>query len=85
MASWPILFGGQTIWNVGLVATLFSFTSIIAADTFAFIGGKVLFLLLANTAVLCLHIDVIQSGWSGGWGAHTESFSQLNPLLIARI
>ncbi|KAL6495388.1 Phosphatidate cytidylyltransferase 4, chloroplastic [Orobanche gracilis] len=41
VASWPILFGGQTIWNVGLVATLISFSSIIAADTFAFIGGKI--------------------------------------------
>ncbi|KAL7121098.1 hypothetical protein ACP275_02G161800 [Erythranthe tilingii] len=40
VASWPILLGGQTIWTVGLVATLISFSSIIAADTFAFVGGK---------------------------------------------
>ncbi|XP_019258192.1 PREDICTED: phosphatidate cytidylyltransferase 4, chloroplastic-like [Nicotiana attenuata] len=39
-ASWPVIFGGQTQWTVGLVATLISFSSIIAADTFAFIGGK---------------------------------------------
>lgn len=42
-ASWPLLLGGNTMWTVGLVATLISFSSIIAADTFAFIGGKVLF------------------------------------------
>ncbi|KAI3444726.1 hypothetical protein Pfo_001391 [Paulownia fortunei] len=40
VASWPLLLGGQTMWTVGLVATLISFSSIIAADTFAFIGGK---------------------------------------------
>ncbi|KAJ8573332.1 hypothetical protein K7X08_009843 [Anisodus acutangulus] len=39
-ASWPVLLGGPTQWTVGLVATLISFSSIIAADTFAFIGGK---------------------------------------------
>lgn len=39
--SWPILLGGLPHWTVGLVATLISFSSIIAADTFAFIGGKV--------------------------------------------
>ncbi|KAK4411252.1 Phosphatidate cytidylyltransferase 5, chloroplastic [Sesamum angolense] len=39
-ASWPLLLGGQTMWTVGLVATLISFSSIIAADTFAFAGGK---------------------------------------------
>ncbi|KAL8495566.1 hypothetical protein ACS0TY_019634 [Phlomoides rotata] len=39
-ASWPLLLGGHTLWTVGLVATLISFSSIIAADTFAFIGGK---------------------------------------------
>ncbi|XP_024045516.1 phosphatidate cytidylyltransferase 4, chloroplastic isoform X2 [Citrus clementina] len=38
--SWPILLGGLPHWTVGLVATLISFSSIIAADTFAFIGGK---------------------------------------------
>lgn len=43
-ASWPLLLGGHTLWTVGLVATLISFSSIIAADTFAFVGGKVLFL-----------------------------------------
>ncbi|KAL3833110.1 hypothetical protein ACJIZ3_007846 [Penstemon smallii] len=39
-ASWPLLLGGQMQWTVGLVATLISFSSIIAADTYAFIGGK---------------------------------------------
>ncbi|CAN1332074.1 Phosphatidate cytidylyltransferase 4, chloroplastic [Linum perenne] len=38
--SWPVLFGGQAHWTVGLVATLISISSIIAADTFAFMGGK---------------------------------------------
>lgn len=33
--------GGQAHWTVGLVATLMSISSIIAADTFAFLGGKV--------------------------------------------
>ncbi|KAI7742070.1 hypothetical protein M8C21_030076, partial [Ambrosia artemisiifolia] len=32
--------GGQAHWTVGLVATLISISSIIAADTFAFVGGK---------------------------------------------
>ncbi|GAV87413.1 CTP_transf_1 domain-containing protein [Cephalotus follicularis] len=41
-AGWPILLGGQAHWTVGLVATLISFSSIIAADTFAFMGGKAL-------------------------------------------
>ncbi|KAM7277379.1 hypothetical protein ACFE04_019245 [Oxalis oulophora] len=39
-SAWPILLGGQAHWTVGLVATLISISSIIAADTFAFIGGK---------------------------------------------
>ncbi|KAK7301611.1 hypothetical protein RJT34_12479 [Clitoria ternatea] len=39
-ATWPVLLGGQAHWTVGLVATLISISSIIAADTFAFIGGK---------------------------------------------
>jgi phosphatidate cytidylyltransferase len=39
-AMWPILLGGQTQWTVGLVATLISISSIIAADTFAFLAGK---------------------------------------------
>uniref|UniRef100_A0A5B6YMN8 Phosphatidate cytidylyltransferase n=1 Tax=Davidia involucrata TaxID=16924 RepID=A0A5B6YMN8_DAVIN len=39
-ATWPLLLGGPTQWTVGLVATLISFSSIIAADTYAFIGGK---------------------------------------------
>lgn len=39
-AAWPILLGGQAQWTVGLVATLISFSCIIAADTYAFIGGK---------------------------------------------
>ncbi|KAJ7954661.1 Phosphatidate cytidylyltransferase [Quillaja saponaria] len=39
-AVWPLLLGGQAHWTVGLVATLISFSSIIAADTFAFLGGR---------------------------------------------
>lgn len=39
-SSWPVLLGGQTHWTVGLVATLISISNIIAADTFAFLGGK---------------------------------------------
>ncbi|KAG6628620.1 phosphatidate cytidylyltransferase 4, chloroplastic isoform X1 [Carya illinoinensis] len=39
-ATWPILLGGPAHWTVGLVATLISISSIIAADTFAFLGGK---------------------------------------------
>ncbi|XP_043717156.1 phosphatidate cytidylyltransferase 4, chloroplastic-like isoform X2 [Telopea speciosissima] len=38
--SWPIFLGGRAHWTVGLVATLISISSIIAADTYAFIGGK---------------------------------------------
>ncbi|GAB2296381.1 Phosphatidate cytidylyltransferase 4, chloroplastic [Dionaea muscipula] len=37
---WPVVLGGQTHWTVGLVATFFTISSIIAADTFAFLGGK---------------------------------------------
>ncbi|KAJ3693993.1 hypothetical protein LUZ60_009473 [Juncus effusus] len=37
---WPVLIGGRAHWTVGLVATLISISSIIAADTFAFIGGR---------------------------------------------
>ncbi|KAK3195056.1 hypothetical protein Dsin_026366 [Dipteronia sinensis] len=40
VSAWPILLGGQAHWTVGLVATLISISGIIAADTFAFIGGK---------------------------------------------
>ncbi|KAI4356735.1 hypothetical protein L6164_000730 [Bauhinia variegata] len=39
-AIWPVSLGGQAHWTVGLVATLISISSIIAADTFAFLGGK---------------------------------------------
>ncbi|XP_020221330.1 phosphatidate cytidylyltransferase 4, chloroplastic [Cajanus cajan] len=39
-ATWPILLGGQAHWTVGLVATFITISSIIAADTFAFLGGK---------------------------------------------
>lgn len=41
-AAWPILLGGQAHWTVGLVAALMSISSIIAADTYAFLGGKVI-------------------------------------------
>ncbi|CAL5381455.1 unnamed protein product [Camellia sinensis] len=40
VTGWPLLLGGQTQWTVGLVATLISISSIIAADTCAFAGGK---------------------------------------------
>ncbi|KAK6920308.1 hypothetical protein RJ641_016212 [Dillenia turbinata] len=39
-AAWPILLGGQAHWTVGLVASLITISSIIAADTYAFLGGK---------------------------------------------
>ncbi|XWS32366.1 hypothetical protein CRYUN_Cryun23aG0153600 [Craigia yunnanensis] len=39
-AGWPFLLGGQAHFTVGLVATLISISSIIAADTYAFLGGK---------------------------------------------
>ncbi|KAK8501401.1 hypothetical protein V6N11_034488 [Hibiscus sabdariffa] len=39
-AGWPYLLGGQAHWTIGLVATLISVSSIIAADTYAFLGGK---------------------------------------------
>ncbi|ESQ39149.1 hypothetical protein EUTSA_v10001472mg [Eutrema salsugineum] len=38
--TWPVLLGGQAHWTVGLVATLISFSGVIATDTFAFLGGK---------------------------------------------
>ncbi|XP_042472862.1 phosphatidate cytidylyltransferase 4, chloroplastic-like [Zingiber officinale] len=38
--GWPVVLGGQAHWTVGLVATLISISSIIAADTFAFLGGR---------------------------------------------
>ncbi|PWZ27951.1 Phosphatidate cytidylyltransferase 4, chloroplastic [Zea mays] len=37
---WPILLGGQAHWTVGLVATLMAISSIIAADTSAFLCGR---------------------------------------------
>uniref|UniRef100_A0A7N0UZA9 Phosphatidate cytidylyltransferase n=1 Tax=Kalanchoe fedtschenkoi TaxID=63787 RepID=A0A7N0UZA9_KALFE len=37
---WPILLGGPAHWTVGLLATLISISCIIAADSFAFLGGK---------------------------------------------
>lgn len=43
--SWPVLLGGQGHWTVGLVAILVSFCGIIASDTFAFLGGKVMSLM----------------------------------------
>ncbi|CAM6081582.1 unnamed protein product [Calypogeia fissa] len=39
-AGWPVLFGGQAHWTVGLVATIVSCSAIVAADTFSFLGGK---------------------------------------------
>lgn len=40
-ASWPVLLGGQAQWTVGLLATIISISTIIAADTGAFLGGRV--------------------------------------------
>ncbi|KAK8936794.1 hypothetical protein KSP39_PZI012765 [Platanthera zijinensis] len=37
---WPVLLGGHAHWTVGLVATIISVSCIIAADTFAFLGGR---------------------------------------------
>ncbi|KAG0459004.1 hypothetical protein HPP92_022132 [Vanilla planifolia] len=38
---WPVLLGGHAHWTVGLVATVITFCCVIAADTFAFLGGRV--------------------------------------------
>ncbi|KAG0459018.1 hypothetical protein HPP92_022146 [Vanilla planifolia] len=38
---WPVLLGGHAHWTVGLVATVIAFCCVIAADTFAFLGGRV--------------------------------------------
>ena len=38
---WPVLLGGQASWTVGLVVTIISMCSIIAADTGALFGGRV--------------------------------------------
>lgn len=38
--KWPLILGGPSQWTVGLVASLICISSIIAADTYAFIGGK---------------------------------------------
>lgn len=37
---WPVLLGGRAHWTVGFVATIISVSCIIAADTFAFLGGR---------------------------------------------
>lgn len=37
---WPVLLGGQASWTVGLVVTIISICSIIAADTGALFGGR---------------------------------------------
>ncbi|EFJ29916.1 hypothetical protein SELMODRAFT_270747 [Selaginella moellendorffii] len=39
---WPVLLGGRAHWTVGLIATFVSFCAVIAADTGAFLGGKLL-------------------------------------------
>lgn len=67
--SWPILLGGQAQWTVGLVATLISFSSIIAADTYAFMGGKVSWLLklLCSTSTMKFDVDL--------WFVHLVIFS----------
>lgn len=38
---WPVLLGGRACWTVGLVVTIIAMCTIIAADTGAFIGGRV--------------------------------------------
>lgn len=55
VASWPVLLGGRTQWTVGLVATLISVSSIIAADTCAFIWGKVVSVNIFSPGRLVLH------------------------------
>lgn len=73
-ATWPFLLGGQAHWTVGLVATLISISSIIAADTFAFIGGKVyrlislqiaisIFFLYKSTVLCCGRKSVLTVNW----------------------
>lgn len=52
-AAWPNLLGGQAHWTVGLVAALTSISSIIAADTYAFLGGKVIWLLDFQCNLCC--------------------------------
>lgn len=55
-ATWPVLLGGQAHWTVGLVATLISISSIIAADTFAFLGGKVYRIISVQLICLSSHL-----------------------------
>lgn len=65
-AAWPFLLGGQAHWTVGLVATLISMSSIIAADTYAFLGGKVfmhLNLPCCVTIICCIHIWCSEKEW----------------------
>lgn len=38
--SWPNLLGGPDVWTVGLVATFIGFATVIAADTGAYVGGR---------------------------------------------
>ena len=60
--AWPFLLGGQAHWTVGLVVTLISISSIIAADTYAFLGGKVLMHLnLPDCVTIILYYYIICS------------------------
>nr|PNR52436.1 hypothetical protein PHYPA_008810 [Physcomitrium patens] len=42
VSAWPALLGGQAHWTVGLIATIIAISTIIAADTGAFLGGRAL-------------------------------------------
>lgn len=37
---WPVMLGGQAHWTVGLIATIIAMSTVIAADTGAFLGGR---------------------------------------------
>jgi len=70
-ATWPFLLGGQAHWTVGLVATLISISSVIAADTFAFIGGKV-YRLIGLQITISIFFP-LQKNWAVLWFANNYS------------
>lgn len=52
VSAWPALLGGQAHWTVGLIATIIAISTIIAADTGAFLGGRVCFYSLVDSFIL---------------------------------
>lgn len=50
---WPVLLGGQAHWTVGLISTIIAMSTVIAADTGAFLGGRVCF----NSQLALLMLD----------------------------